>query len=152
MSAAPEPVEPGAPPGAPEISAAARLARQRLHEEIERVRNGVEEMLDNQAKSAGIAAEYEELRRELDGLRLETRNYVKRKVRKSEKKVERSIREIGSRTDELELRIEEVAADRGEAEWRIHNQTEQMLDGLLRDVRSIADRLAGQPTLGRPDI
>jgi ElaB/YqjD/DUF883 family membrane-anchored ribosome-binding protein len=152
MSAAPEPVEPGDSHGTPEISAAAQVARQRLHEEIERVRSGVEEMLDNQAKATGIAAEYDELRRELDDLRLETRNYVKRKVRKSEKKVERSIREIGARTDELELRIEEVAADRGEAEWRIHNQTEQMLDGLLRDVRSIADRLAAQPAPGRPGI
>ena len=46
----------------------------------------------------------EELRRELDELRLETRGYVKRRVRKSEKKLKRSIRELEARSDKLEQR------------------------------------------------
>ena len=79
----------------------------------------------------GRAPAGEDLRRELEGLRLETRNYVKRKVRKSEKKLERSVREIDARTDALERRIDQVEAERQAAEWRIHNSTEQMLDGLL---------------------
>ena len=32
--------------------------------------------------------------------------------------------------------------DRQHAEWRIHTNTEQMLDGLLKEVRAIADLLA----------
>jgi hypothetical protein len=131
-----------------EVSEAAQLARERLHEEIERVRNGVEEMLDEQEGGSRHGHGDDpagDIRRELDELRLETRTYVKRKIRKSQKKLERSAREIGARTDELERRIDRVEADREKAEWRIHNNTEQMLDGLLDDVRSIADRLAERP-------
>jgi chromosome segregation ATPase len=132
-----------------EVSEAAQLARERLHEEIERVRSGVEEMLDEQESGSrhghGHGPAGDDIRRELDELRLETRTYVKRKVRKSQKKLERSAREIAARTDELERRIDQVEADREKAEWRIHNNTEQMLDGLLDDVRSIADRLAERP-------
>src|SRR5690242_16644860 len=117
---------------APDPGEAAQVARQRLHEEIERVRVGVEEMLD---------AEPESVRRELEALRLETRDYVKRKVGKSEKKLKRSLREMDARTDMIERRIDQVEADREAAEVRIHNSTEQMLDGLLRDVREIADLL-----------
>jgi chromosome segregation ATPase len=125
-----------------EVSEAAQLARQRLHEEIERVRGGVEEMLDElDGRGAGNA----DLRGELENLRVENREYVKRKVRKSEKRLEKSVRKIDSRTSELERRIDRVEAEREEAEWRIHNITEQMLDGLLLEVRSIADRLAGRP-------
>ena len=29
-------------------------------------------------------------------------------------------------------------------EWRIHSDTERMLDGLLQEVRAIADRLDGK--------
>ena len=153
MSAAPEPVEPAFPPGTPEISEAAQLARERLHEEIERVRNGVEEMLDQREHANGsahgnpfvAAVDTEEVRRELEKLRVETRDYVKKKVRKSEKKLERSVRELEERSDELEERIDQVESEREEAEWRIHNNTEQMLDGLLDAVRSIGDRLARQP-------
>ncbi|MFI5028079.1 MAG: hypothetical protein ACHQCF_03750, partial [Solirubrobacterales bacterium] len=140
MSAAPDPVEPAPLAGTPEISQAAELARERLHEEIERVRLGVEEMLDEQEYGEGRGAD---IRRELDELRLETRNYVKRKVRKSEKKLERSIREMDARTDGLERRIDQVEADREAAEVRIHNNTVQMLDGLLQEVREIADRISG---------
>jgi chromosome segregation ATPase len=151
MSAAPEPVE-SAAGGGPEISAAAQIARERLQQEIERVRVGVEEMLDEQEARGHVvggaqdrASAGDDLRRELEGLRLETRNYVKKKVRKSEKKLRRSVREIDARTDALERRIDQVEAEREAAEWRIHNSTEQMLDGLLADIRSIADRLTERP-------
>jgi hypothetical protein len=158
MSAAPEPAEAATVTESPEISEAAQLARERLHQEIERVRSGVEEMLDEQdargsaaiADAAGStpfqAPVGQDLRRELEDLRLETHNYVKKKVRKSEKKLERSVREIDARTDELERRVDQVEADREEAEWRIHNSTEEMLDELLDDIRSIADRLADAPS------
>ena len=154
MSAAPEPVDPAATTRTPEISEAAQQARERLHEEIERVRSGVEEML-GQHESAAVATRHpnpfvasvdnEEIRRELEKLRIETRDYVKKKVRKSEKKLKRSVRELEERSDELEERIDRIQAEREEAEWRLHNSTEQMLDGLLDTVRSIADRLAEQP-------
>jgi chromosome segregation ATPase len=120
--------------GGGDKSEATQVARQRLQEEIERVRVGVEEMLDQDANAPDV-------RRELEALRLETRDYVKKKVRKSEKRVRRSIRELDARTDQLERRVDQVEADREAAEVRIHHGTEQMLDGLLRDVREIADRL-----------
>ncbi len=125
---------------APEISHSAQLARERLHEEIERVRLGVEELLEEQGNARGEAGTAE-LRRELEELRIETRNYVKRRIRKSQKRLERSMRELDSRTDQLERRIDRVEADRVAAEVRIHNDTEQLLDGLLREVRAIADLL-----------
>lgn len=111
-------------------SAAADQARARLHEEIERVRVGVEDMLAEQEDMPGA----EELRRELDALREETRRYVKKRVAKSEKRLDKRI-------GKLERRIDEVEQDRKYAEWRIHTNTEQMLDGLLREVRAIADLL-----------
>lgn len=111
-------------------SVAAEQARARLHEEIERVRAGVEEMLAEQ----GGDHEHPELRRELDQIRAETRRYAKKRVAKSEKRTNRRI-------DELERRIDQVEQDRRHAEWRIHTNTEAMLDGLLREVRSIADLL-----------
>jgi hypothetical protein len=80
----------------------------------------------------------EELRRELDQLREETRRYVKRRVRKSEKRMEK-------RVGKLERRLDQVEADRRYAEWRIHTNNEAMLDGLLREVRAIADLLAATP-------
>jgi len=112
-----------------EPSAAAEQARVRLHEEIERVRAGVEEMLATQGGGD------EELRRELDELREETRRYVKRRVRKSERRMDK-------RVGKLERRLDQVEADRRYAEWRIHTNTEAMLDGLLREVRAIADLLS----------
>jgi len=105
-------------------SAAAEQARVRLHEEIERVRVGVEEMLAEQG------SEDPDLRRELEEIRKETRRYVKKRVRKSEKRI-----------DKLERRLDQVEQDRKQAEWRIHTNTEQMLDGLLREIRTIADLL-----------
>jgi phenylalanyl-tRNA synthetase alpha subunit len=109
-------------------STAAEQARQRLHEEIERVRSGVEEML---AEQGGDDAE---LRRELEQIRAETRRYVKKRVGKAEARMEK-------RVAKLERRIDQVEQDRKYAEWRIHTNTEAMLDGLLREVRAIADLL-----------
>jgi hypothetical protein len=107
-------------------SAAAEQARARLHEEIERVRVGVEEMLAEQ----GGDHDHPELRQEL----AEIRSYVKKRTRKSEKRLEK-------RMGKLERRIDQVEADRKYAEWRLHTNTEQMLDGLLREIRAIADLL-----------
>lgn len=109
-------------------SIAAKQARQRLHEEIERVRAGVEEMLSEQGNDDA------DLRRELETLREDIRLYVKQRVRKSEKRADK-------RLNKLERRIDQAEQDRKLAEWRIHTNTEQMLDGLLREVRAIADLL-----------
>ena len=117
--------------GAPnDPSVAAEQARARLHEEIERVRVGVEEMLAEQ----GGDHDHPELRRELEEIRKETRRYVKKRIAKSEARTEK-------RMGKLERRIDQVEQDRKYAEWRIHTNTEQMLDGLLKEVRAIADLL-----------
>lgn len=88
------------------------------------MRVGVEEMLAEQG------SEDPGLRRELDEIRKETRRYVKKRVRRSEKRI-----------DKLERRLDQVEQDRQQAEWRIHTNTEQMLDGLLQEIRTIADLL-----------
>lgn len=111
-------------------SVAAQEARQRLHEEIERVRSGVEEMLAEQEGAIDDA----DLRRELDAIRDETRNYVKKRVAKVEKRMDK-------RVGKLERRLDQVEQDRKFAEWRIHTNNEQLLDGLLKEVRAIADLL-----------
>jgi hypothetical protein len=111
-------------------SAAADQARARLHEEIERVRTGVEEMLAEQ----GGDHDHPELRQELDEIRAETKRYVKKRVGKVERRIDKRIGKI-------ERRIDQVESDRQHAEWRIHTNTEQMLDGLLKEVRAIADLL-----------
>jgi hypothetical protein len=138
VNAAPNPADhPSLPQSqrAPGISAAADRARAELHQEIERVRRGVEEML------AESGSEDANLQRELDSIREETRLYVKKRVRKTEKKLERSIRKVDDRTRALEQRINQVEADRQAAEYRIHTETERLLDGLLQEVRAIADLL-----------
>jgi phenylalanyl-tRNA synthetase alpha subunit len=109
-------------------SAAAEQARARLHEEIERVRAGVEEMLTEQEHGDA------DLQRELAAIREETRRYVKKRVSKAEKRTDKRIAK-------LERRIDTVEQDRKYAEWRLHTNTEQMLDGLLSEVRAIADLL-----------
>jgi 3-methyladenine DNA glycosylase AlkC len=109
-------------------SVAAEQARVRLHEEIERVRVGVEEMLAEQ--EGGDA----DLQRELEAIRGETRRYVRKRVDKAEKRADKRIAK-------LERRVDAFEQDRKYAEWRIHTNTEQMLDGLLREVRAIADLL-----------
>lgn len=111
--------------------AAAEQARARLHEEIERVRVGVEEMIAEQEGGH----DHPELRRELEAIRAETRRYVKKRVRKSEERLD-------ARIEKLERRVDEVDQDRKYAEWRIHTNTEAMLDGLLKEIRSIADLLS----------
>jgi hypothetical protein len=109
-------------------SVAAEQARARLHEEIERVRTGVEEMLSEQDSDDA------DLRRELDAIREEMRGYVKKRVGKVEKRMDK-------RVGKLERRIDQVEQDRKYAEWRLHTNTESMLDGLLKEVRAIADLL-----------
>ncbi|HEV7616016.1 MAG TPA: hypothetical protein VGO36_07280 [Solirubrobacterales bacterium] len=141
MNAAPNPADPSLPAGVQGISAAADRARAELHAEIERVREGVEEMLSEQSQPLDL-----DLRRELDSIREETRLYVKKRVRKTEKKLERSIQKIDDRTTQLAQRIDQVEADREAAEFRIHSDTERMLDGLLSEVRSIADLLTQGPS------
>jgi hypothetical protein len=139
VNAAPNPVDPSLPSGTSGISAAADKARAELHEEIERVRLGVEEMLAEQGQPIGADVE-----RELASIREETRLYVKKRVRKTEKKLERTVEKIDDRTRKLEARIDQVEADRQAAEYRIHNDTERMLDGLLQEVRAIANLLTEQ--------
>lgn len=114
----------------PDPSAAAEQARARLHEEIERVRAGVEEMLAEQEGGGDEALRYE-----LDRIREETRRYVKKRVRKSERRIDK-------RMNALERRIDEMEQERKYGEWRIYTNTEAMLDGLLREIRAIADLLA----------
>lgn len=109
-------------------SVAAEQARQRLHEEIERVRTGVEEMLTEQGEGYDDTA----IRLELD----EIKRYVKKRLKKSERRTEK-------RLTKIERRIDQVESDRQHAEWRIHTNTEQILDGLLKEVRAIADLLTG---------
>jgi hypothetical protein len=139
VNAAPNPVDPSLPSGTPGISAAADKARAELHEEIERVRLGVEEMLAEQNEP--ISADVE---RELASIREETRLYVRKRVRKTEKKLERTVEKIDDRTRKLEARIDQVETDRQAAEYRIHSDTERMLDGLLQEVRAIANLLTEQ--------
>jgi predicted nuclease with TOPRIM domain len=115
----------------PEV--AAERARERLHEEIERVRVGVEEMLAEQENGDP------NLQHELDALRAETNALLKRRVRKTEKRLNKRIDKVSARTNALEQRLDTVEQERKYAEWRIHTSTEQMLDGLLREVRAIAD-------------
>jgi chromosome segregation ATPase len=136
VNAVPNPIEPPPEGGQPPISLAAERARAQLHEEIERVRSGVEEMLSEQS-AAG--AEDEALRRELDALREDTRLYVKKRVKRTERKLDRRIDGVEARTGALEERIDQVEAERAAAEVRIHTATEQMLDELLREMRAIAE-------------
>lgn len=122
------------PPDPPEV--AADRARQRLHEEIERVRAGVEEMVADQEGPDSAA-----LRRELDAIRAESSALVKRRVRKAEKRLNKRIDRVDAKTAELAARLDQVEQERKYAEWRIHANNEAMLDGLLREVRAIADLL-----------
>jgi chromosome segregation ATPase len=142
VNAVPNPIEPTPSGDQPPISLAAERARAQLHEEIERVRSGVEEMLSEQS-AAG--AEDESLRRELDALREDTRLYVKKRAKRTERKLDRRIDGVEERTERLEARIDEVEADRAAAEVRIHTATEQMLDELLGELRTIAELLTQRP-------
>lgn len=140
MTAAPFPDDPGRPIGGEEsISASAERARAELHSEIERVRRGVEQMLDEQHAPLN-----DDLRAELDAMQDDLRRYVKTRVRKSQKRTDRRINRLEDRTTTLEKRLDDLAAERRLAEYRIHSDTERMLDGLLSEVRGIADRLEGK--------
>jgi hypothetical protein len=142
VNAVPNPIEPPPAGDQPPISLAAERARAQLSEEIERVRSGVEEMLSEQS-SAG--AEDAALRRELDALREDTRLYIKKRTRRTERKLGHRIGGVEERTDRLEQRIDQVEAERAAAEVRIHTATEQMLDGLLAELRTIAELLTQRP-------
>jgi hypothetical protein len=139
VNAAQNPADSSLPSGAAGISAAADRARAELHREIERVRLGVEEILAEANQTIDP-----ELQRELDSIREETRLYVKKRVRRSEKKLARSVRRVEDRTSALEQRIDRVESDRQAAEYRLHTETERMLDGLLQEVRAIANLLTRQ--------
>jgi len=134
------PDDPSRPSGEESISASAERARAQLHEEIERVRRGVEQMLDEQ--NAPLNSD---LRRELDTMQEDLRRYVKTRIRKSQKQTNRRITRLEDRTEVLEKRLDSIDAERRLTEWRIHSDTERMLDGLLQEVRVIADRLEGKP-------
>jgi len=138
VSATP-PDDPGRPSGEEAISASAERARAELHAEIERVRHGVEQMLDEQ--SAPLNSD---IRRELDTIQEDLRRYVKSRIRKSQKRTDRRVGRLEDRTGALEKRMDGIDAERRLAEWRIHSDTERMLDGLLGEVRAIADRLEGK--------
>jgi SMC interacting uncharacterized protein involved in chromosome segregation len=125
------------PPG---LTASAERARAQLHDEIERLRVGVEEMLAEQAEPIP-----KELRRELDDMREESRLYVRKRVKKSERKLERAMHRVEERTMQLETRIDQVEAERAAAEVRIYGETERLLDGLLQEIRTIADLFERQP-------
>ena len=64
--------------------------------------------------------DHDDLARELDDLREDTRLYVKKRLRKSEKRSSARSSEIDERTARLERRIDQVEADRAAAEYRIH--------------------------------
>jgi chromosome segregation ATPase len=139
VNAVPNPVDPTPEGAQPPISLAAERARAQLHEEIERVRSGVEEMLTEQTRAG---AEDEALRRELDALREDTRLFVKKRTKRVERKLDRRIDGVEERTDRLEARIDQVETERAAAEVRIHTATEQMLDDLLREMRAVAELLS----------
>jgi hypothetical protein len=149
VNAVPNPVDPTPEGDQPPISLAAERARAQLHEEIERVRSGVEEML---AEQNAAGAEDEALRRELDALREDTRLFVKKRTKRVERKLEGRIEGVEERTERLEARIDQVESDRAAAEVRIHSQTERVLDELLAELRAIAELLSHRPTRQFPDI
>jgi SMC interacting uncharacterized protein involved in chromosome segregation len=134
------PDDPRRPPDEESISASAERARAQLHDEIERVRRGVEQMLDEQ--NAPLNSD---LRRELETMQEDLRHYVKIRVRKAQKRTDRRVGRLEDRTANLEKRLDGIDAERRLTEWRIHTDTAQMLDGLLQEVRGIADRLEGRP-------
>lgn len=97
-----------------EPSVAAERARESLREEIEQVRLDVERMLGQQGP--GGQASVQAGSGQID--RLE----------------ERLLR--------LEGRVDQIEQERRFAEWRMYSNVEKLLDDLLRELRSIADRLS----------
>ena len=91
------------------------------------------------AEQSRAGADDEALRRELDALREDTRLYVKKRTKRTERKLGHRIDGVEERTDQLEARIDQVEAERAAAEVRIHTATERMLDEVLIELRAIAD-------------
>ena len=147
MNGPTNPEDPSRPSGEESISASAERARAQLHQEIERVRRGVEQMLDEQ--NAPLNSD---IRRELDTMQEDLRRYVKTRLRKSQKRTDRRVRRLDDRTTALEQRLDGMDAERRQTEWRIHTDTAHMLDGLLGEIKAIADRLEGKanPTQESP--
>jgi hypothetical protein len=87
-----------------------------------------------------------DIRRELDTMQEDLRRYVKTRIRKSQKRTDRRVGRLEDRTTNVEQRLDSMDAERRLTEWRIHTDTAQMLDGLLQEVRGIADRLEGKPS------
>ena len=139
MNGPTNPDDPSRPSGEESISASAERARAQLHQEIERVRRGVEQMLDEQ--NAPLNSD---IRRELDTMQEDLRRYVKTRIRKSQKRTDRRVNRLETRTTTLEQRLDSMDLERRQTEWRIHTDTAHMLDGLLQEVRGIADRLEGK--------
>jgi exonuclease VII large subunit len=144
VNAPTNPGDPSRPSDEESISASAERARAELHEEIERVRRGVEQMLDEQNTPLNS-----DLRRELEEMEGDLRRYVKKRIRQSERRTEESLSRLEARTTALELRLAGFDAERRLTEWRIHTDTERMLDGLLQETRALADRLEGNQLSGR---
>jgi hypothetical protein len=88
-------------------SATAEQARRRMHEEIERVRAGVDQMLGEREHGD-----------------------------------DRRLNVLEERLLRMEGRIDQVEQERRHAEWRVFSNIERLLDDLLREMRSIADRLS----------
>ena len=139
MTAAPIPDDPGRPMGGEEsISASAERARAELHAEIERVRRGVEQMLDEQEppSTTTSAPSWRRCRRTCaaNSTRPKRTSAATSKPAssKSQKRTDRRVGRLEDRTSTLEQRLDDLAAERRLAEYRIHSDTEQMLDGLLR--------------------
>lgn len=86
-----------------------------------------------------------DIRRELDTMQDDLRRYVKTRIRKSQKRTNRRVTQLEDRTEVLEKRLDSIDAERRQTEWRIHTDTAHMLDGLLQEVRVIADRLEAKP-------
>ncbi len=150
VNAAPNPVDPSPRrPERPAISAAADRARAQLHEEIERVRLGVEEMLAEQTRHRIDAEPAARARRPARGdppLRQEAGPQDREEAGA-----------LGPQDRRPHPHASSSASTRSRptaqaAEWRIHTDTERMLDGLLQEVRAIADLLTGQSAGGEFEL
>ena len=115
----------------------AERARERLHEEIERVRVGVEEMLAEQRRRPSRRA----AARAGGDARGDPRATSRSGSARARSGWSARCEQVDARTRRLEQRLDEAEQERRYAEWRIHTNTEPMLDGLLREVRAIADLL-----------
>ena len=138
VNAAPNPVDPSLPSGAPGISVAADRARAELHEEIERVRLGVEEMLTEQDEPINT--------RPAPRTRLDPRGNPPLRQEAGPQDREEA-RTLGPQDRQPHPQARSAhRPGRGRppgGRVRIHSDTERMLDGLLQEVRAIADLLTG---------